>query len=242
LRAEYLTQASGFFERALARDPGNIDALVGTALVNYLHHVTFLTDNPAAVLAAAEAALTKALSLAPEHALAHLCLGRVQIHTNRAAEGIAECERALALDPNLAQAHAGIGIGELFMGRAEKTEAHINEALRLSPRDSFVYVWLGIVGIAKFFLGKDEEAVTWLRRAIETNRNHPMAYFYLATALAHLNRMNEAQAATQAGLAVNPSFTIARHRAAAPPSDNPFFLARRERFHEGMRKAGVPEE
>ena len=60
--AEYVTQASGFFERALARDPANIDALVGTAFVNYLHCITNLTDNPAAVLAAAEAALTKALS------------------------------------------------------------------------------------------------------------------------------------------------------------------------------------
>jgi TolB-like protein len=54
--AEYVTQASGFFERALARDPTNIDALVGTAFVNYLHCITNLTDNPAAVLAAAEAA------------------------------------------------------------------------------------------------------------------------------------------------------------------------------------------
>ena len=31
---EHLTQARGFFERALALDPGNIDALVGTALVD----------------------------------------------------------------------------------------------------------------------------------------------------------------------------------------------------------------
>jgi hypothetical protein len=29
---QYLTQARGFFDRALALDPGNIDALVGTAM------------------------------------------------------------------------------------------------------------------------------------------------------------------------------------------------------------------
>ena len=52
--------------------------------------------------------------------------------------------------------------------------------------------------------------------------------------------MSEAQAAVQAGLALNPTFTIRRFRAGAF-SDNPTHLAQRERFYDGMRKAGVPE-
>ena len=36
LAPEHMTQASGFFERALASDPGNIDALVGAASVDYM--------------------------------------------------------------------------------------------------------------------------------------------------------------------------------------------------------------
>jgi hypothetical protein len=39
----------------------------------------------------------------------------------------------------------------------------------------------------------------------------------------------------------NPTFTIARNRAGAT-SDNPTYLAQRERLLDGMRKAGVPEE
>ena len=35
LTPEHMTQARGFFERALARDPGNVEALVGTAFVDY---------------------------------------------------------------------------------------------------------------------------------------------------------------------------------------------------------------
>jgi len=34
---EHLTQARGFFERALALDPGSIEALVGTAMVDLLY-------------------------------------------------------------------------------------------------------------------------------------------------------------------------------------------------------------
>jgi TolB-like protein/Flp pilus assembly protein TadD len=240
LSAEHIAQASGFFERALARDPGNVEALVAAALVD-LHRVTILyAGDRATLLAAAEATLSKTLSVAPEHPWAHALLGTVQIYSNRAAQGITECERALALDPNLANAHAFIGLGKLFAGRAEETEAHINEASRLSPRDKNAYLWLATAGAAKFSMGKDEEAVAWLRRAIETNRNHPMAHFYLAGVLAHLGRMNEAQAAVQAGLALNPSFTITGYRPGGP-TDNPTYLSQRERFIDGMRKAGVPE-
>jgi tetratricopeptide (TPR) repeat protein len=95
-------------------------------------------------------------------------------------------------------------------------------------------------GLPKLFLGRDEEAVAWLRHAIETNRNYPPAHLWLAAALAHLIRLEEARAAAQVGLALNPSFTIARYRAGAP-SDHPIFLAQRERIFEGMRKAGVAE-
>ena len=237
---EHMTEARGFFERALADDPCNINALVGAAFVDYMRAVSFFADDRAALLAAAEAALTKALSLAPEHAFAHVYLGGVQIYTNRVAQGIAECERALALDRNLVGAHAAIGVAKVFIGRGEETEAHINEALRLSPRDTYAYLWMFIAGQAKLVVSSDEGAVTILRRAIESNRNFPLTHFFLAAALAHLGRVNEARAAMQAGLALDPTFTIPRFRD-SPPSDNPTYLAQRERICDGMRNAGVPE-
>ena len=51
-----------------------------------------------------------------------------------------------------------------------------------------------------------------------------------------------ARAAAQAGLALDPSFTIRRFRDATNArSDNPTFLAGRDRAIEGMRWAGVHE-
>jgi tetratricopeptide (TPR) repeat protein len=241
ISAEHIAQASGFLERALARDPGNLEALVWVAFIDFYRATNLLAHDRATLLATAETTLSKAWSVAPEHAFAHAILGAVQIHTNRVAEGIAECERALALDPNLANAHAGIGIGKVFIGRSEETETHINEALRISPRDTNADIWLAIAGIAQFSIGKDEEAVAWLRRAVETNRNYPAAHLYLAAALALLGRMNEAQAAVRAGLALNPAFTI-RYWRSARPTDNPTYLTQRDRLFDGMRKAGVPEE
>ncbi len=169
-------------------------------------------------------------------------LGVVNISTKRASQGIAECEHALALDRNLAAAHALIGFGKIFIGRAEETEAHVAEALRLSPRDTMAYTWMNMAGLAKLHLGLYEQAVKWLRRAIEANRNYPTAYFNLAAALAQLARPDEAQPAVKAGLALDPTYTISRARAARTArTDDPTYLAQLKPIFEGLSKAGVPE-
>jgi len=238
--AEYMTQAQAFFDRALALDPGSIEALVGSARVKAAIGANLMRDDWTAHFVAAEAVLIRALSLAPNHARAHSVLGLVQSFTNRAVQGIAECERALALDRNLADAHGFIGLAKFFLGRSEETEAHIHEALRLSPRDNNAYRWFMFAGLAKLFLGADVEAAAWLRRSIEANRNHPVTHCYLAAALALLGSLDEARAAAQAGLVLNPTFTLRRYRARVA-SDSMAYLAGRERVYEGMRIAGVPE-
>jgi tetratricopeptide (TPR) repeat protein len=100
-------------------------------------------------------------------------------------------------------------------------------------------VW---VGLAKTQLGVDAEAVLWMRRGLDANRNFALAHFNLAAVLARLGELDEARAAVQAGLALHPSFTIRRLRDPTNArSDNPTFLAWRDRTIEGMRMAGVPE-
>jgi TolB-like protein/class 3 adenylate cyclase len=238
-----IARARSFFDRALSAGPGNVDALIQSARSDIIEAVNFFVTDRKAAVATAEAKLTRALSSVPDHARGHLYLGFVDILTRRAAEGIAECEHALELDRNLADAHAFIGFGKIYVGRAEETEAHVAEALRLSPRDSVAYTWMTIAGLAKLHLGSWEQAVAWCRRAIEANRNNPQTYFNLAAGLAQLGRLDEARSAVKAGLALNPIYSVSRARAARRAvSDDPTYLAGRERILEGMRKAGVPEE
>jgi TolB-like protein len=237
---EHMTQARGFFEGALALDPRNIEAMVGMASVDVAVGAALLTDDRSVRFSAAETNAIKALSLAPDHAEAHLALGAVYILTKRAAQGIAECEQALVLNPNVADVHGVIGLGQFLMGQAVETERHILEAFRLSPRDIAAFWWMYCVGRAKIQLGADAEAVGWLRRSIEANRNFPLAHFMLGAALALVGAVDEARTAANAGLALNPGFTIRRFRDGAS-SDNPMYLAGRERVREGMRLAGVAE-
>jgi TolB-like protein/Tfp pilus assembly protein PilF len=242
LTPDCMAQARRFYEKAIALDPENVEAMVGLARVDTLLGAAIMTDDWSARFTSAEATLTKALSLAPNHASAHAVLGSLQIFTKRAAQGIAECEQALTLDRNLARAHGVIGLAQVYLGRAAETEAHVNEAFRLSPRDTLAPRWSLFVGLAKAQLGADAEAVIWMRRSLDANRNYSATHFDLAGALARLGRLDEARASVNAGLALDPRFTIRRYRDATyANSDNPTYRAGRERLIEGMRLAGVPE-
>jgi TolB-like protein/class 3 adenylate cyclase/Flp pilus assembly protein TadD len=240
ITTEHMTRARGFFERALSFDPGSIEALVGIAAVDAASAAFYIVNDREARFAAAEATLIKALSMSPQHARAHMFLGAVQISTNRAAQGIRQCERALALDRNLAGAHGLLGSAKVFIGRGAETEAHIQEAFRLSPRDTGAVRWMFYAGISKLVLGAYEEAVAWLRRCLEADRNYAVAHFQLAAALALLGSLEDARGAARAGLALDPTFTIRRMRGRM--SDDPTYRAGAERAREGMRMAGVPEE
>jgi TolB-like protein/Tfp pilus assembly protein PilF len=235
---DHLGRARGFFERALQLDSENVEALVGLGQVDAIFGGSFLCDDAAARFAVAETTLSRALSFFPDYALAHMFLGGVQICTNRAALGIAECERALEINRNLAEAHALIGWAKIFIGRAAETEAHVQEALRLSPRDSGAYRWLHELGIAKLMLGADVEAVELLRRSLECNRNNPIVYFQLGAALVLLQKTVEATAAIREGLTLDPTFKIRRM---GRMSDHPVFRAGSKRIRDAMRLAGVPE-
>jgi TolB-like protein/Tfp pilus assembly protein PilF len=235
-----LTAARDFFKQALAVDPRSVAALVGMAIVELLEAAGLLTEDRIARFSAAEEMASEALSIYPDHATAHWVLGGAYIYTGRAARGAAECEVALRLDRNAAYAHGFIGLAKYYMGRAAETESHVLEALRLSPRDKHIYLWASSVATAKLQVGLDAEAAVWLRRSIEANRNFAFGHFCLAAALGLLGAFEEARTAVRAGLALDPGFTI-RRIVATTLSDNPTYLAGRERICEGMRLAGVAE-
>ena len=235
-----VAKARAFVERALELDPDKVEALVSAATINVLDGWSVLRGDPRPFMDRAEATLTKALSAAPDHPQAHMMMGLVLCLTNRPVRGIEELERSLAIDPNLAEAHAHIGFARSLIGQAHEAEAHLLEALRLSPRDPEAWSWFLRIGGANAYLGKFEEALPWLRRSIEANRNSPWAFLYLAACLAHLGRLDEASREVRAAKPVNPNFTVKGYLAHVQ-SDNVVYLAQRERVADGMRLAGVPE-
>ena len=233
-------EACDLFDAALRLDDRNVEALVGLASYHVNDVRTFASTNRDEQLRIAETAITKALTLAPGNALAHSVRANV-LHVSGAAErSLRELEFAITLDRNLAWAHAEAGFIKVMLGRAEEAEADLANAIRLSPRDPGLDRWYSLLGIADLFLGRLKPALDRLRKSVEINPNVALTHFFLAAASALSGRAAEAREARDAGLRLDPNFTVARFRN-EPRSENPTYLAQRERIYEGLSLAGVPE-
>ena len=72
-----VAQSRAFFGRALAIEPDNVDALIGSAGADFWEAINSENPERAARFASAEASLLKALSTAPDNAMAHMWLSFV---------------------------------------------------------------------------------------------------------------------------------------------------------------------
>jgi tetratricopeptide (TPR) repeat protein len=114
----------------------------------------------------------------------------------------------------------------------------MQEAMRLSPRDFLMVVWF--LGNAWAYLGagKFEQAADCAKRAIDCNPAFPDTHGVFAAASAHLGHMADARAGLDGYMRLMPRLTAGDERLIRPfrrPDD-------RERFLDGLRKAGLPEK
>ena len=223
LTADAQQEAIRHFERATAIDPNNAEALAGLSTAHANIVGNFMTDDRSFHLAAGEAAAMKALTLVPHNARAHVALANIFRSSNRPLQAISEVEQAISIDRNLAAARPLIGIAKIALGRSDEVEEHVVQAVRLSPKDHMMHAWCVVAGAANLFLGRDEDALSWLQRSIEANRSYPLPHFYRAAAFAHLGQLASARSEIETGLALDPTFTLHRFQNSAY-SENAIYL------------------
>jgi TolB-like protein len=239
---EEWTRGCELFERALALDAANVDAMAALAYGNALAVAMMLVpDSGHTSFAQAEKTALKAVETAPGHAKAHLALGLVYSFTDRAPLALSEYQRALELDRNFAPAYAGIALANVYCGMAEKAEGYFLECFRLSPKDNEAQLWCLTAGTGNMYVGKYVESEAWLRKSLQFNRTYPLQTLYLAGVLAAQDKMEEARATAEEALALNPRFSIKLLHSVRRAS-NPIYVKQLERMLDYMRKAGIPEE
>jgi TolB-like protein len=240
LSIEAARQARHFFAAALRLDGHNIAALLGFANAHMWEVRSYASVDRAGQIRAAEAAVRKALELAPDSADARVTYGTVLYPMRAPERALREFQLAIDLDSNLAVAHAFLGNIKFVLGRADETSGHVKEAMRLSPRDPLLFYWYFLIGTADVYLGQTVRGVESLRKSVEIYPNWPHAQFALAGALPLVGLLAEADEVCATARCLAPNFTVAKFRNEAK-SDNPVYLAQREYLYQGMRLAGVPE-
>ena len=231
-------------EQALDADPNNVLALAILPVKFYLPVMLNRSADPQADLKRADELASRALALDANSSAAHNQKGEVLRAERRLNDAIAEYERALALDPNFVDAFANLGLTYSELGQYEKAVEFYDKAIRLSPHDPNLFFWYSFKGQAYFALQQDEQAIDWSRRAIAVNPNFFIPHSTLAAALALTGHDAEAHDALQRTIAFSPRKSIAAVKAtwAPPASADPRAHAAFDRFIEGLRKAGMPEE
>jgi len=125
----------------------------------------------------------------------------------------------------------------MFGGEPDRALPPLDEAKRLSPRDHQMVLWQTSSAWAHLNAGRFAEAMDCAKRGIEVNPNFPDTHGVLAVAAAHLGRMADAKAGLDGYVRLLPGLTLSDSRLTRPlrrPED-------RERFLDGLRKAGLPE-
>jgi tetratricopeptide (TPR) repeat protein len=205
--------------------------------------------DPKADIRRADELISQALALDPTSAAAHGVKGWILFDQGRFEEAIPERERALALDPADVGTIQSLAWDYVFLGQYEKALVLFDKAIRLSPRDpALQFMYFG-KSDTYFGLKQYDQTIDWARRAIALGSNNPFPHAYLTAALALTGHEAEAREALQHYLAMPSSAqlrTIAALKAYearfANANPNPRVLESSERWHDGLRKAGLPEE
>jgi tetratricopeptide (TPR) repeat protein len=226
-------------EQALRLDDRSAEAWAMLGLLLTGSEVRF-SPNREEDLRNAEDAVSRALSLDPRNVTAHAARGTLLYERRRLDEAMIEFQSALAIDRNLSGTQAQLGSTKIVLGRPLESFVHIDAAMRLSPRDPRISMWQMFRGVAHLQLEEDEAALDWLARSVRLNPGGRFGRLFYASALAVAGREDEARVQMAEFRKLAPDFTLARMKQ-VEPSDEPAFLAQRQRIYEGLRRAGLPE-
>jgi adenylate cyclase len=232
-----LSEGLKLLERAIALDPTFSSAHAGLALSLYYFVILgFATDRDAELKRALGAGKT-AVKLDEDDPFAHVALGRVHTLHREHDTAIDQCDIAISLTPSYANAHFGRAHSLWMSGRAREAIAAHDEAMRLSPRDPVLWAFMASKAIALIMLGRYEEGLDWALRAQRQPNTALWAFLPEASALALLDRSDEAQAALERARQLQRDVSVRFVDQTLPITDTDY----RALFVGGLIKAGMPE-
>ncbi len=244
---ENYAEAIRLFERALALDPGSVEAQSRLTIALTGRVLDEMADSVAADIARAEGLIGQALAASPRNPLAHWAKAHFLRATGRCEEAIREYETALASNRNWASAIAHIGRCKIYIGPLEEAIPLEEQAIRLSPRDPDIGLWYFRIGQVHLLRSRIDEATAWLEKARNASPKLTFVHRWLASAYALKGETERATAelaeARRLSHDGSPS-SIGRAKASgardfAAPAIRALFETT---YLVGLRKAGVPDE
>jgi len=195
-----LKQALGYFQRAIAADPGYAPAYTGLADCYWSLGASATVGGlpPRQTMPEAKAAALKALEIDGTLAEAHSSLAMVHLlYDWDLAASEKEFRRALELDPDYTTAHHWYSHTLIVLGRTAESLAESKRALELEPLNLVVGVHLGWHYL---YARQYDQAIEQFRKTLELDPAFPQTQRYAAWAYLQKGMRQEAIASLQAVL------------------------------------------
>ena len=229
-------KAKEMFERAIESDPEYAPAYAGLAWVLVHDSNQGWSSDAQRTLKAGLENAERAVVLDNSLAKAHLALADAYCWTKRQEQAVVEGRRAVALDPSYADGHMALAYYLVTAGYAEEGVEEVQKALRFNPLHAN-RLYYEILSVCHYMLKQYEAAIEAGEQAVSRDPEHYEPHMFLASALAQLEKVDEARRHAQEIMRLNPSFSL-RHYAESLPFKNKTDLDHRI---AGLRKAGLPE-
>jgi adenylate cyclase len=182
-------------DRAKRKPTGNMAAYECVLAAKILHHRATQCDN-AEAMRLLERAIALDYNYAHAHAWKGCVLGQAGVCGWRTdldltmKEIATELEIALALDENDSDVHRILAALNLLHNDCDQAAYHQERALALNPNNDLIVVQQGEL---LTWLGRPEEGIDWIRRAMRLNPYHPERYWnHLGRAYYAARRYGEA--------------------------------------------------
>ncbi|TIS85851.1 adenylate/guanylate cyclase domain-containing protein [Mesorhizobium sp.] len=225
--------ARDLLQRAIELDPNFASAHAFLALTHGLDYLNRWSPSPPTSREHAEELATRAVALDERDPWAHWALSIIKLYSRRHDVAISEAQRAIVLNPNFAEGHVCLGEALYYSARTDEALTYFDRAKVLNPY--FPDVLLHFQALASFQLGRYEQAVGLLKERLTRNPVTDVSRALLAASYGHLGRFDEARAAWQEVLRVNPDYSLDYRRKVLPYKNPEDF----ELVVDGLRKAGL---
>ncbi len=202
-------KAREMFLRAIELDSEYSDAYVGLA---YSHNRDLLmqcTDDREQSKAKSLEYSRRAVTLDDSSSSAHQSLSTAHLWRNEHDLALTEAQLTVKLNPYDAIGLHGLGNKSDLAGDPEGI-LRMLRAQQLNPQDSDRHI--GLTFLARAYINSEEHdsAIKYAKLAINWRPDYPPAYFILAIALGHINRLDEAKAALHECERLQPGFVDSR--------------------------------
>jgi adenylate cyclase len=232
---ESMIRARELYEAAHKADPDWSRPIAGLASIDWYEAKQGWNVSKEELIKSGMKLAERAIRMDPNDPLGYQALGNLYRLRGQAERAIELRRKAVELAPNDYLAIAGLATILKDFGQEQEAVKLFEQAMRVSPKHPW-HVSYGY-GITLFLVGRKEEAVQSLKKAIDQNPTHVLPQAFLAAVYVDLGRLREAKATANQVMRLNPSFTATRliksHTFHDPEKD--------ARFRNLMHRAGLPD-